>query len=180
MGGYTPETNSKLMRLRHSSESVLLLYQAVALIIIISSFVDRAKDTLKVSGVQVSPTEIEEVIRSHPGKLVVDVSVAGVSGGRTQDEKVPRAWIVLSEAGIARGEASVAEELNSWVKKNLSPYKWLRGGLEVVQEVCSDTSERSKLDFIPKQQIPKSPTGKVLRRHLQDKYEEQSKSRAKL
>ncbi|KAJ3484237.1 hypothetical protein NLI96_g5759 [Meripilus lineatus] len=125
-------------------------------------FVDRAKDTLKVSGVQVSPTEIEEVIRSHPGKLVVDVSVAGVSGGRTQDEKVPRAWIVLSEAGIARGEASVAEELNSWVKKNLSPYKWLRGGLEVVQE------------------IPKSPTGKVLRRHLQDKYEEQSKSRAKL
>ena len=107
---------------------------------IVSSFVDRAKDTLKVSGVQVSPTEIEDVIRSHPDKLVVDVSVAGVSGGRTQDEKVPRAWIVLSEAGIARGEASVAEELNSWVKKNLSPYKWLRGGLEVVQEVCSDTS----------------------------------------
>ncbi|KAF5332375.1 hypothetical protein D9758_016950 [Tetrapyrgos nigripes] len=51
-------------------------------------FADRSKDTLKVSGIQVSPVEIEDVLLAHPGKLITDVTVAGVSGfGRTSDEK---------------------------------------------------------------------------------------------
>lgn len=82
-----------------------------------------------------SPTEIEEVISSHPDKLVVDVTVAGVSGGRTSDEKVPRAWIVLSEAGKRLGEAVTIEALTAWTHENLSKYKWLRGGIEVLEEV---------------------------------------------
>ncbi|OSD07162.1 acetyl-CoA synthetase-like protein [Trametes coccinea BRFM310] len=118
-------------------------------------FVERAKDILKVSGAQVSPTEIEEAILAHPDKLIVDVTVAGVSGGRTSDEKVPRAWIVLSEEGKRRGEKEVVQELHTWVQKNLSKYKWLRGGIEIVDE------------------IPKNPTGKVLRRVLQDRFEQQ-------
>ena len=72
----------------------------------------------------------------HPDKLIGDVSVAGVSGGRTADEKVPRAWIVLNSAGKKRGASMVIKELESWHKKNLSKYKWLRGGMEVVEEVC--------------------------------------------
>ncbi|KII90717.1 hypothetical protein PLICRDRAFT_174091 [Plicaturopsis crispa FD-325 SS-3] len=124
-------------------------------------FEDRAKDTLKVSGAQVSPVEIEDVLSSHPDKLITDVSVAGVSGGRTSDEKVPRAWIVLSPAGKAHGGANVIKVLDAWSKKNLSKYKWLRGGFEIVDE------------------IPKSPTGKVLRRVLQDRYEEERKKRTK-
>ncbi|CAL1713285.1 unnamed protein product [Somion occarium] len=117
-------------------------------------FVERVKDTLKISGVQVSPTEIENVIRAHPGNLIMDISVAGVSGGRTSDEKVPRAWVVLSDEGTNLGAEKTLKTLQQWVEKNLSRYKWLRGGLEVVDE------------------IPKLPTGKVLRRVLQDRYEQ--------
>jgi len=127
-------------------------------------FADRAKDTLKISGAQVSPVEIENCLLEHPGKLISDVTVAGVSGGRTSDEKVPRAWIVLSSAGKKRGASVVIKELKSWHQQNLSKYKWLRGGIEIVEE------------------IPKSPTGKVLRRVLQETYELNAarKPRAKL
>ncbi|KAK0204602.1 hypothetical protein DFS33DRAFT_1373337 [Desarmillaria ectypa] len=116
-------------------------------------FADRAKDTLKVSGSQVSPVEIENVLLAHPEGLISDATVAGVSGGRTSDEKVPRAWVVLSPAGKKKGAAEVIKALESWHQESLSKYKWLRGGIEIVKE------------------IPKSPTGKTLRRILVDKYE---------
>jgi acyl-CoA synthetase (AMP-forming)/AMP-acid ligase II len=90
---------------------------------------------LKVSGLQVSPKEIEDVLFAHPEKLISDVSVAGVSGGRTEDEKVPRAWIVLSSAGKTKGAPAVIKALEEWHKGSLGKYKWLRGGIEVVREV---------------------------------------------
>lgn len=120
-------------------------------------YADRAKDILKVSGAQVSPVEIENCLLQHPGNLINDVTVAGVSGGRISDEKAPRAWIVLTPGGKERGVAAVVKELEVWHKNNLSKYKWLRGGIQVVDE------------------IPKSPTGKVLRRVLQDRYEANAK-----
>ncbi|KAJ6614789.1 hypothetical protein B0H10DRAFT_2043386 [Mycena sp. CBHHK59/15] len=126
-------------------------------------FADRGKDTLKVSGVQVSPKEIEDVLFAHPDALISDVSVAGVSGGRTADEKVPRAWVVLSAAGRRRGAPAVIEALDAWHREQLSSYKWLRGGIEVVK------------------QIPKTPTGKTMRRVLQEQYERRAKkTKAKL
>jgi acyl-CoA synthetase (AMP-forming)/AMP-acid ligase II len=93
------------------------------------------QDILKVSGIQVSPTELENVLLGHPDKLITDVAVAGVRGGRTSDEKVPRAWIVLGNAGKKVGAEKTKEILESWHRENLSKYKWLRGGLEVVDEV---------------------------------------------
>lgn len=117
-------------------------------------FVERAKDTLKVSGVQVSPSELEVTLLAQPDRLIDDVVVVGVSGGRTADEKIPRAWVVLSQAGKRKGAAATIKVLEEWSRKSLSKQKWLRGGFEVVAE------------------IPKSPTGKVLRRVLQDAYEE--------
>jgi hypothetical protein len=93
------------------------------------------QDTLKVSGVQVSPKEIEDVLFAHPEKLISDVTVAGVSGGRTDDEKVPRAWIVLSSAGKKKGAPAVIKALEKWHQESLSKYKWLRGGFEVVKTV---------------------------------------------
>ena len=99
------------------------------------SFVERTKDTLKVGGAQVSLSEIEDVLHAHPGALITDVCVAGVSGGRTADEKVPRAWVVLSDAGRRKGARETIKELEAWTKSNLSPYKHLRGGFEVVDEV---------------------------------------------
>jgi len=125
-------------------------------------FEDRTKDTLKVSGVQVSPIEIENTLLAHPDKLITDVSVAGVSGGRTSDERIPRAWVVLSPAGAALGDKEVVAQLDVWVEKQLSRYKWLRGGIGIVEA------------------IPKSPTGKVLRRMLVEAYEKDVKVKAKL
>lgn len=63
--------------------------------------------------------------------------MAGVSGyGRTSDEKVPHAWIVLSKSGEQLGSEAVIKELDKWHKENLSRYKWLRGEFEVIAEVC--------------------------------------------
>ena len=100
-----------------------------------SSYVDRAKDTLKVSGTQVSPLEIEDTLLAHPGKLTSDVAVAGVPGTRMSDEKVPRAWAVLSERGRRMGRKQVTHELEALVKERLSRPKWLRGGIGFVEEV---------------------------------------------
>lgn len=95
-----------------------------------------------------SPTEVEEALLAQPDGLIKDVCVAGVSGGRTRDEKNPRAWIVLSETGEARGARETIEALDQWARKTLSRYKWLRGGYEVVDQVrwltifivtCADT-----------------------------------------
>ncbi|KAG8742171.1 hypothetical protein FRC10_001927 [Ceratobasidium sp. 414] len=126
-------------------------------------FQDRAKDTLKVSGVQVSPTEIEAVLKAHPNAYLSDVCVAGVPGERDNGELVPRAWIVLSSAGYEAGSKKVIADLHEWVQGQLSKPKQLRGGIEVVKE------------------IPKNPTGKVLRRVLQERHAKgHGKIRAKL
>jgi acyl-CoA synthetase (AMP-forming)/AMP-acid ligase II len=92
---------------------------------------------------QVAPSEIEDTLLAEPSKLIDDVAVVGISGGRTADERVPRAWIVLSDAGKRRGAGETVRILDAYVRKTLSKYKHLRGGIEVIHE------------------LPKSPTGKV-------------------
>ncbi len=87
------------------------------------------------SGQQVSPVEIENCLLAQPDRLITDATVAGVSGGRTSDEKIPRAWVVLSIAGKKLGKDSVVKILNAWHKDSLSRYKHLRGGIEVIDEV---------------------------------------------
>jgi len=90
---------------------------------------------------QVSPAEIEMTLLNHPGGLVDDVAVAGVQvashrGKDTLSERVPRAWVVLTEKGRAVGEEHARRELKNWIKTNLSKYKQLKGGIEFVHEVC--------------------------------------------
>lgn len=89
---------------------------------------------------QVSPVEIEDVLLSEPTKLIIDATVAGVRGGRTFDELVPRAWVVLSDNGKKRSAKEVTSALEAWTRKNLSKYKWLRGGVQVVQEASHNLS----------------------------------------
>ena len=88
-----------------------------------------------VSGVQVSPSEIEVALMAQPDGLIKDVAVAGVSGGPTQDEKIPRAWVVLSQAGEKRGAAASIKTLEEWAQQRLTKQKWPRGGFEIVVEV---------------------------------------------
>ncbi len=93
------------------------------------------QDTFKVSGRQVSPSEIENTLRGHPSQLIIDVAVAGVKGGRLSSEFVPRAWVVLSDIGKEQGVEAALATLDKWAQSRLSKHKWLRGGLQVVDEV---------------------------------------------
>ena len=80
-------------------------------------------------------------------KDVIDACVIGVED-RTQATEVPRAYLVLSpnvEAGAAK-----AKELADWVAGQVAPHKKLRGGIRFIQ------------------QVPKSPSGKILRRLMRD------------
>ena len=115
--------------------SFLLAHSVGEKILLTLTITFKIQDILKVSGAQVSPVEIENCLLEHPGKLINDVTVAGVSGGRISDEKLPRAWIVLTPTGKKRGVSAVVRELNTWHQKNLSKYKWLRGGIQVVDQV---------------------------------------------
>ena len=126
----SPSTKSKI-----SSEALCDLLPCLTDSGHLGSFIERGKDTLKISGVQVSPSELEIALLAQPDSLIDDVAVAGVSGGRTTDEKVPRAWIVLSQAGKRKGAAATIKVLEEWSQKNLTKQKWLRGGFEVIVEV---------------------------------------------
>lgn len=76
--------------------------------------------TLQVSDTQVSPVEIEKALLENPRELTSDVTVAGVSGGHTSEEKVPKAWVVLSNAGKAIDAEAVKREAVKWHQENLS------------------------------------------------------------
>jgi long-chain acyl-CoA synthetase len=100
--------------------------------------VDRMKDLIKTSGYQVWPREIEEVLVSHPA--VAEVGVAGVPD-EIKGEYV-KAWVVLR-----RGTSASEEELRTFCRQSLAPYKVPR-----------------QVEF--RSDLPKTMTGKVLRRAL--------------
>jgi acyl-CoA synthetase (AMP-forming)/AMP-acid ligase II len=101
--------------------------------------VDRVKELIKYKGYQVAPAELEALLVEHPA--VADAAVIG----RPDEEagEVPVAFVAL--AGSA-----TAEEIQAFIADRVAPYKKLRA-LEVVDE------------------IPKSPSGKILRRKLRDR-----------
>ncbi|KAH0602432.1 uncharacterized protein H6S33_008771 [Morchella sextelata] len=113
--------------------------------------VERIKEMIKVNGVQVAPAELEDLLLGHP--KVEDVAVLGVPH-ETMGE-VPRAYVVL-KAGVKQDGAE--EELVDYVKKSRGAKdKWLRGGVRFIESV------------------PKSPSGKILRRVLRDKAKMEDK-----
>ncbi|KAK5086995.1 Acyl-CoA synthetase actt5 [Lithohypha guttulata] len=104
--------------------------------------VDRKKELIKVRGFQVAPPELEGLLLSHPD--IADCAVIGVPGKSTHDER-PRAYVV-KQSGAKLNE----EVVRSLVKENLASYKALSGGVVFVSE------------------IPKSPSGKILKRILRE------------
>jgi acyl-CoA synthetase (AMP-forming)/AMP-acid ligase II len=100
--------------------------------------VDRLKELIKYKGMQIAPAELEAVLIAHPA--VADAAV------------VPRADVDAGEiphAFVVRRAPITAEELMAFVAERVAPYKKIR-----------------RLDFIDA--IPKSPSGKILRRLLRD------------
>jgi acyl-CoA synthetase (AMP-forming)/AMP-acid ligase II len=100
------------------------------------SIVDRLKELIKYKAYQVAPAELEAVLLTHPA--VADVAV--IPSPDLETGEVPKAFVVL------RSPIS-AEELMAFVADRVSPYKKVR-----------------RVEFIDC--IPKSPTGKILRRVL--------------
>jgi acyl-CoA synthetase (AMP-forming)/AMP-acid ligase II/NAD(P)-dependent dehydrogenase (short-subunit alcohol dehydrogenase family) len=97
---------------------------------------DRIKELIKYKGFQVAPAELEEVLLTHPA--VADCAVV-----RSPDEaagEVPKAFVVLSAP-------ATADEITTWVAERVAPYKRVR-----------------RVEFTD--EIPKSPSGKILRRVL--------------
>ncbi len=100
--------------------------------------VDRLKELIKVKGFQVAPAELEALLLRHPG--VADCAVIGVPDDEAGER--PRAFVVPRH-GV---DLEVTDVL-AFVAEQVARYKHLR---DVV--------------FIEK--IPKSPSGKILRREL--------------
>ncbi|KAL3455246.1 hypothetical protein BJX64DRAFT_295245 [Aspergillus heterothallicus] len=105
---------------------------------------DRLKEIIKVKGVGVAPAELEDILVGHPS--IQDAAVVGIPD--TYSGQVPRAYVVL-QPGVEIS-STTAREIQSYVKQKCSTSKWLRGGIAFVEE------------------IPKSGSGKILRRRLQD------------
>lgn len=99
---------------------------------------DRIKELIKYKGFQVPPAELEGLLLAHPA--VADAAVIG----RPDDHagEVPVAFVVLANGAIA-----TADDIRAYVNDQVAHYKRL------ADVVVIDT-------------IPKSPSGKILRREL--------------
>eukprot|EP00058_Branchiostoma_floridae_P018912 XP_002604401.1 hypothetical protein BRAFLDRAFT_280542 [Branchiostoma floridae] len=105
--------------------------------------VDRVKELIKYKGFQVAPAELESVLLGHPG--VQDAAVIGLP-----DEvagELPKAFVVKKVDDVTE------KDITDFVAERVAPYKKLRGGVAFVGE------------------IPKTPSGKILRRLLKDMKE---------
>jgi len=106
------------------------------------TILDRKKDVIISGGENIYPAEIESFISTLP--QVSEAAVIGVPDERWGE--TVKAVIVLKE-----GETLSAEELIGACKRNLASYK-----------------KPTSVDFVP--ELPKNPTGKVLKRVLRERY----------
>ncbi|MBP6381744.1 MAG: AMP-binding protein [Pseudomonadales bacterium] len=101
--------------------------------------VDRKKDMVVVSGFNVYPNEIEEVVVAHPD--VLECAAVGIPDERTGEAL--RVFVVPRHAGLT------PEALREFCRENLTGYKMPR-------------------EFVIRAELPKSNVGKILRRELRD------------
>jgi 4-coumarate--CoA ligase len=105
------------------------------------TIVDRVKELIKYKGFQVPPAELEALLVTHPD--VADVAVIGIPDDEAGE--LPKAFIVR-----AAGAEVAATDLQAFVAEHVATYKQIRV-VEFVDE------------------IPKSASGKILRRVLRDR-----------
>jgi len=104
------------------------------------TYAGRNDDMLKVSGIYVSPFEVEATLVQHPAVLE-----AAVIGKTDHDGLIKtKAFIVLKP-----GQALTEEDVKAFCKEHLAPYKYPRF-----------------IEFVP--ELPKTATGKIQRFRLRD------------
>ncbi|CAH0559648.1 unnamed protein product [Brassicogethes aeneus] len=104
--------------------------------------VDRLKELIKYKGFQVAPAELEALLVTHP--CVEDAAVIGIPNEDAGE--LPLAFVVKKS-----GKNITEREIEKFVEDNVSHTKRLRGGVIFLDE------------------IPRNPTGKILRRVLRDR-----------
>ncbi|MFK7958696.1 MAG: AMP-binding protein [Lysobacterales bacterium] len=102
------------------------------------SIVDRLKELIKYKGFQIAPAELEALLITHP--KVSDVAVIGIPDEEAGE--LPKAFVTAADA-----QSVTLEELQAFIAEHLVKYKQIRQ-LTVVE------------------QIPKSASGKILRKQL--------------
>jgi 4-coumarate--CoA ligase len=105
------------------------------------SIVDRVKELIKYKGFQVPPAELEALLIAHP--KIADVAVIGVPD--VEAGELPKAFVVARP-----GSGLTEDEVKAHVAEHMASYKHIR--------IVEFTDE-----------IPKSPSGKILRRFLRDR-----------
>ncbi|KAF7175265.1 hypothetical protein CNMCM7691_007305 [Aspergillus felis] len=120
--------------------------------------VDRIKELIKVKGLQVAPAELEAHLLSHPA--VADCAVIAIPDEAAGE--VPKA-IVVKSASAGNDDEAIIKSIKKHVEDYKARHKWLKGGVRFIDA------------------IPKSPSGKILRRLLRDQEKElRRKAAAKL
>jgi len=113
--------------------------------------VDRIKELIKVKGLQVAPAELEAHLLSHPS--VADCAVIPIPDDAAGE--IPKAYVVKSPSvGLEDNDKMVARDICKFVEEHKARHKWLKGGVQFIDV------------------IPKSPSGKILRRLLRDQEKE--------
>lgn len=104
------------------------------------TYAGRSDDMLKVSGIYVSPFEVEATLMQHTAVLEAAVIGKQDADGLTKT----KAFVVLKD-----GKATTQDELKAFVKEKLAPYKYPRF-----------------IEFVP--ELPKTSTGKIQRFRLRE------------
>ena len=102
--------------------------------------VDRVKELIKYKGFQVAPAELEALLLTHPS--IADCAV--VPAEDPEAGEIPVGFVVYKENMVENPET-----IMEFIAQKVSPQKKIRRIIQI-------------------EQIPKSPSGKILRRHLKD------------
>jgi medium-chain acyl-CoA synthetase len=115
-------------------------------------FIGRSDDIINSSGYRIGPTEVESALQTHPAV----VESAAVSSPDVERGEVVKAFIVLHEEYKKSDKVKLTTEIQNHVKSQTAPYKYPR-----------------KIEFV--ESLPKTVSGKILRRELKRLEYENSK-----
>lgn len=120
---------------------------------------DRLKEMIKYKGFQVAPSELEDLLIQHPD--VIDAAVCAIYDDK-QATEVPLAYVSLKSEHLDKPHhhrVSILDGIREWIDSKVAGYKKLRGGVHHLQR------------------LPKTPSGKILRKELPAKIQERQTSK---